>query len=133
RAWKPVARVDEALLDRAHPCGEVRGEQRSNGWVGLVQLERDAADWTPVRAIGPDQRLPVAREQGEDALDRVDDALPRWLEQHGMNAVQVRVEHGDGHVLLAWKEVIETPGVDLRGLQDVGDARRGVSFLREQP
>src|SRR5215471_9116205 len=97
-----------------------------------MELERDAADRTAIGAVGGDEVLSIAREQREDALDRIAHALPRWLEKHRTDATLVRVEDSEQHILFAGEEMVETPGVDVGGLQNVGDARRAVSCLGKQ-
>ena len=47
---KAVTRVDEALLDRVEPSGEIRGGELPNGGVGLVSSSCDASDRASVRA-----------------------------------------------------------------------------------
>src|SRR5688572_28264665 len=127
-----LARRDEAFLDRIGPVREILRQPLAHGRVGLVQLEREAADGAAVGALGLDQRVAVAVHQLPDLLDRVDDAPPGRLEQHLPDAADVGVEHGDQEVLLAGKEVVEDAAVDPRAGQDVGDRRRAVPLFPEQ-
>src|SRR4029077_16871414 len=106
------------------PGVEVRGQRRANRWVGLVNLEREAADRATIRAVGHHDPFPIAGEQREHALDWVVDPLPRGREQHLADAFPIALEYGEQEVLLAGKEVIEAAAVDARRLQQIGDAGR---------
>src|SRR5688572_20738198 len=127
-----LARRDEAFLDRVGPVREVLRQPLAHGRVGLVQLEREAADGAAVGALGLDQRVAVAVHQLPDLLDRVDDSPPGRLEQHLPDAADVGVEHRDQQVLLAGKEVVEAAAVDARAGQDVGDGGRAKALLPEE-
>jgi hypothetical protein len=72
-------------------------------------------------------------EQREDALDRIRHALPRWLQEHRMDSVTVRVEDREENILLPGKEVVETSRVDAGVAQDVGDAGGSIALAREEP
>ena len=63
--------VLQALLDGIDPRGEVRGQPLSHRQVRLMQFEGEAADRAAVGALGVGERLAVAGEEGEHALDRV--------------------------------------------------------------
>src|SRR5690242_11886348 len=52
RARQPGSGRDQASFDGVGPRLEVRGKRPANRWVGLMDLERDAADRAGVDAIG---------------------------------------------------------------------------------
>ena len=66
------------------------------------------------------------------AIDGVDDAHPRGLQQHRPDARFVGVEDGVQQILLAGEEMIEAARIGVGRLQDVGDAGRSVALLPEQ-
>ena len=49
-----------------------------------------------------------------------------------MDAAQIGVKHREQDILLTGEEVVEATRVDTRRVQNVGDARRAVTFLREE-
>src|SRR5438309_64638 len=116
-----AARLLQAALDAIDPGAEIGGHQLADRRVGLVQLQREAADGAAVGAIGLDERTTVTAEQREHALDGIVDAAPGRLEQHWPNAVAIGFEDGDQHILLAGEEIIEAAAVDLAAAQYVGD------------
>ena len=122
----------EAGFDRLDPAAEIGRHQLAHRRVGLVQLERQAADRAAIGAVGVDERAAIAGEQREHALDRVVDARPGRLEQHRADAVAIGFEHRDQHVLLAGEEIIEAAAVDLAAAQDVGDRGRAEALEPEQ-
>jgi hypothetical protein len=129
---QPIARFDEATLDRRDPTGEVRREQRAHRRIGFMQLEGDASDRAAVGAVAAHQQLAIAPQQCEDAVDRIGHPLPGRLQQHRLKAVPIRIKDGEQNVLLAGEYVIEAACVRPSLVQDVRDARRSESFLREQ-
>ena len=130
---QPVAGCFETGAHCTDPAGEIQRQQLAHGRIGLMQFQREAADRAAVLAFGLQQRAAIAGEQGEDLVDRIIDALPGRLQQHRIDAVAIRVEHGQQQVLLARKEVVEAAAVHVSGLAHVGDARRGIAFFGEQP
>ena len=91
----------EAGLDGVDPLPEIDREQVANAGIGLVQLEREAADRAAIGAVGGDEMGAIAVQQGEDPLDRIVDARPGRLQQPLLDAVAIGFEHGGEHVLLA--------------------------------
>ena len=113
-AGQPLAGLVEAALDRARPVGEIGGEQVADVGVGLVQLERQAADRAAIGAIGGDE-LQCDSRRASAKIRSIGSStpLPGGLQQPFLDAVAIGFEHRGEHVLLAREEMIEAAAVHL--------------------
>src|SRR5882757_5214902 len=80
-------RLFQAFADSVNPCAEVLRQPLADRWVGLVQLQRQAADRTTIEAVGVRQRLSITGEQRKYLLDGIVHAGPGGLQQHLPDAV----------------------------------------------
>ena len=59
------------------------------GCILRVQLKREPANRTPVLAVGAREALPIAFEQGEDAVDRLSVSLEDGADDERIEQVAV--------------------------------------------
>jgi hypothetical protein len=82
--------------------------------------------------LGQRQHLPVAREQAEDALDRIADALPDRREHLGEEQLLALLERRGEQVLLGREEVVEAARIGRGLARDLGQAGALVPLEREE-
>src|SRR5579862_7484377 len=125
---KTIRRIAETLPHGRGPAIEVGGDLLVNLAARRVDFEREASDRAREGEVRDDDLLPVAVEQGENALDRIRAGGVSRAHDNRLQIRQVPVEDGVQQVFLAFKEKVETAAVGLRFPQNLSHARGFVSL-----
>ena len=122
----------QATANGVGPCSEVGSEALAHRRVGLVQLEREAADRATVGASGRDDELRYFASSANTRSIGSGTFFQTGPSSISSMPLQYSVEHRNQHILLAREIVIETAAVRARPLEQVGNTRRLIALLPEE-
>lgn len=122
----------EAFPDGVDPAVKVHGDEGMRRGVFGVDLEGKTAEGAAVLAVGGEDTLAIAGEDGKDAVEGLLGGGEGGVDDHGAQEGQVAFEDLAEESLLAIEEVIEAAGVDLGVGQKLDHAGAGKATLPEE-
>src|ERR1700722_16058059 len=131
-AWQAILHGVYTVANRVDPSLKVFGNQLVSWPVFRVNLQRQPPQGAAVLATGSQDAAAIALQNGEDALQRLVALGKCGIDYHRPQRVEVSFQHRAQKSFLAFKEVVEAAGVDLRVGQQVSHAGAGESALPEE-
>ena len=109
---KPVAALFQAVAHRADPAAKVLRDQLMRRAILGIDLERQPSQRASVLAVGLEDADAIARQDREDAFDRIAGLPERRIDHLRTESFQILFEHRFQQSLLALEEVVEAAAVD---------------------
>ena len=99
------------------------------GQILGFDLQREPSQRAPITAAGLHQALAIAGQNREDPVDGIAPRRKGRLYDHGLESLQVAIQHRQQQGFLSREKVIETAGIGAGAVQDFGHAGGGVPAL----
>src|SRR5262249_7015249 len=97
------------------------------------QFQCQVSNRATVLVLRPQQLLPVAIKDAEDALNGIRDPVKHRLNHHRPEQFLVLFEDGQQQVFLGGKKVVQAAAAGLGGVENLRDASGGVAVLVKEP